>query len=296
MVSTGEDKIGECDDGKNYMNIGHSFFRKTIALPAEHGSWIFLFGPLIIGITIGGGWQKPATFWLIVGSFAAFLLRQPITIIVKAYSKRRSRKDLPAAWFWVGIYTLAGSIALVQLIAHGMGYLLYLALPAVPVFLWHLYLISKRAERHKMNIEIVGSGTLALAAPAGYWVGRGNADVLGWMLWLLIWFQSAGSIVFIYLRLAQREMSIIPPMKQRFRMGWRALLYSTFNLIVVAVLGMVGVLPSLLSLAYALQWAETLWGTFRPVTREVKPTVLGFRQLGVSILFTLIFIVTWMLA
>jgi len=273
----------------------HSFFRKTIALPNEHGSWIFLFSPLIIGITIGGGWQNAATFWLVVGSLAAFLLRQPITIAVKAYSKRRSRKDLPAAWFWIGVYSLVGFLALVQLVALGMGYLLYLVLPAVPVFLWHLYLISKRAERHKMNIEIVGSGTLALAAPAGYWVGRGDTDALGWVLWLLIWFQSAASIVFIYLRLAQRAQTTIPPVKRRFLMGWRALLYSTFNMVIVAIIGVIGVLPSLLFLAYALQWIETLWGTFRPVTHDVKPTVLGFRQLGISILFTLIFIITWML-
>ena len=277
------------------MTNWRSLFKKQVALPSEHGTWVFLLSPLLIGIIIGDSWRISAALWLVIGAMAAFLLRQPITVLVKVYSRRRSRRDLPSAWFWIGVYGLVGVAALFALLVDGFGFLLWLALPAVPVFLWHLYLVSRRSERHKMDVEIVGSGTLALAAPAGYWLGQGYADSYGWVLWLLLWFQSAASIVFIYLRLEQRGLDEIPPMKKRLQMGWRALLYSTFNLFAVAILGLVDVLPVWLFLAYAVQWIETILGTFLPVTKKVKPTVLGFRQLGVSIVFTIVFIITWLM-
>jgi hypothetical protein len=52
------------------------------------------------------------------------------------------------------------------------------------------------------------------------------------------------------------------------------------------------VLPSLLFVPYALQWAEALYGTFKPAV-GYKPTAIGMRQLVVSTLFTTLFIVTW---
>jgi hypothetical protein len=75
-------------------------------------------------------------------------------------------------------------------------------------------------------------------------------------------------------------------------MGRRALLYTTFNLVAVSGLSLAGVLPSLLPLPYALQWAETIWGTLRPAV-GVKPTAIGIRQLIVSTLFTILFIFNW---
>jgi hypothetical protein len=77
-------------------------------------------------------------------------------------------------------------------------------------------------------------------------------------------------------------------------MAGRALLYTTFNLAAVAGLSIGGLLPILLPLPYALQWAESLWGSFIPAI-QWKPTRIGFRQLVVSMLFTVLFILTWSL-
>ena len=75
---------------------------------------------------------------------------------------------------------LAGGAALAL---QGFWYLLLLAIPALPVFGWHLWLVSRRRERRQPGVEIVGAGVLALAAPAAYWVGRGAPEPLGWWLW-----------------------------------------------------------------------------------------------------------------
>ena len=264
---------------------------RHIALPQDHGSWVFLLSPLLIGLFAGSAWT-PGGLFLVMGALAAFLIRQPVTIAVKAYSGRRSRRDLPAARFWIVVYSLVGLTALVGLVWMGFGYLLLLAIPGIPVFIWHLALVSRRAERRQAGIEILGSGVLALAAPAAYWVGVGAPDPLGWLLFLLVWLQSAASIVYAYLRLDQRVLDTAPDLPGRLQMGRRALAYTSFNLLLVSGLALYGLVSPWLFAPYLLQWAETLWGTLRPAV-GVKPTTIGFRQLAVSSLFTLLFILTW---
>jgi hypothetical protein len=268
-----------------------TYLRRRIALPTDHGSWVFILSPLLIGIFAGENWSI-ASAYLIIAALAAFLVRQPVTIAVKAYSGRRSKGDLPAARFWILVYALIGALAVTGLIQDGFAYILVLAVPGIPVFIWHLYLVSKRAERRQAGVEIVASGVLALAAPAAYWVGTGWRDPLGWWLFLLTWFQSAASIVYAYLRLEQRQLLSVPDVQTRLYMARRALLYTTFNLVVVVTLSLRDILPPLLPIPYALQWVETLWGTYYPAV-GARPTSIGLRQLAVSSLFTLLFILTW---
>jgi len=268
-----------------------NIFRKHIALPQDHGSWVFILSPLLIGLFAGGRWSS-ASIYLVVAAFSAFLIRQPVTIAVKAYSGRRSRRDLPTAYFWITVYGVVGLLALFSLVASGFGYILFLALPGLPVFAWHLFLVTRRSERRQMAVEMVGSGVLALAAPAGMWVGVGYPDPLGWWLFGLVWFQSAASIVYAYLRLEQRSLLSVPPLQTRLAMGARALSYASFNLFTVIGLSLTGILPALLPTPFALQWAETIWGTLHPAM-GVKPTRIGMRQLIFSTLFTILFILTW---
>ena len=45
----------------------------------------------------------------------------------------------------------------------------------------------------------------------------------------------------------------------------------TYNLVAVGAFSLTGVLPAFLWLPYALQWAETVWGTLNPAV-GVKPS------------------------
>ena len=275
-------------------------WRRHIALPNEHGAWVFLLSPLIIGLAAGAAVRGQAlnlgaVALLVIGALAAFLLRQPVSVTVKAYSGRRSRADLPSARFWMLAYSLPALLSVVGLVWLDFGYVLVLAVPAVPVFAWHLLLISRRAERRQLLVEVAGSGVLALAAPAAYWVARGatGPDATGWWLWALMWAQSAASIVYAYLRLEQRGLRAVPALPQRLRLGWPALLFTSANLVAAGALAVGGWLPALLPLAYAVQWVEALWGTLRPAV-GVRPTRIGVRQLLVSVLFTVVFVVAWL--
>lgn len=268
------------------------FFKKQIAVPQDHGSWVFILSPLLVGIFAGGQIHR-GTIALIVAVMSAFMLRQPMTVLVKVFSGRRPRTDLGPARFWALIYGLIAALALAALILMGFGYVLYLAIPGIPVFCWHLWLVSKREERKQAGIEILATGVLSLAAPAAFWVGRQNYSPSGWWLWILSWLQISASIIHAYLRLEQREWKSIPDRSDRFKAGGRAFLYTSFNLVVTLILGPgAGFLPEWIFIPFLLQWMETLWGIEHPAIGE-KPTRIGIRQFLISSFWTILFIIFW---
>ena len=270
---------------------GNTVLKKHVAIPQDHGSWIFILSPLLIGVFAGKSFTY-ATFNLIIAAMAAFMLRQPAITLIKIISKRRGRDELKPAYFWLTIYGLIGLLALTALILEGLGYIIYLAIPGVPIFAWHLWLVSKRDERKQINVEIIATGVLSLSAPAAYWVGIGQYDPHGWWLWGLIWFQTAASIVYAYLRLGQRSQAKGPDGSGRWKTGWRAALYTSFNLASVLTLGLFAVLPRFLFIPYLVQWIETMWGITHPAIGW-KPTRIGIRQFVVSTIWTILFTVFW---
>ena len=269
------------------------YFKKQIALPQDHGSWVFIFSPLLIGIFAGGSFTL-STFNLILAAMSAFLIRQPMTVIVKAYSGRRPKSDLAAARFWVLIYGSIAALALLGLILQNFSFLLILAVPGIPVFAWHLWLVSQRAERKQAGIEVIATGGLSLVGPAAYWVGVGRYDPLGWWLFLWGWLQSAASIVYAYLRLEQRELkqdqAAVMSGSEKWALGKRAFLYTSFNLGASLILGWVNLVPPFIFIPFLVQWLETIWGITHPAAGW-KPVRIGVRQLIVSMLWTILFII-----
>ncbi len=253
---------------------------------------MFILSPLIIGIFAGGAFRH-GTAVVVVAAMAAFLLRQPVTTIVKVYSGRRPRSDLPAALFWSALYAFIGALAVLELALFGDGYVAYLAIPGIPVFAWHLWLVSRRAERRQTFVELVATGVLSLAAPGAYWVGVQHYDPSGWWLWLLTWLQSGASILHAYVRLEQRVLREVPDRATQWKMARGAIGFTSFNVLFTLALGMASLLPRLISIAYVVQWAETVWDAFHPAVR-VKPVLIGVRQLVVSIVWTVLFIIFWL--
>jgi hypothetical protein len=265
-----------------------AIFRRQIAIPQDYGSWVFILCPLIVGAFAGRAFRA-GTAVVIVAAMAAFLLRQPLATIVKVLSGRRPRTDWNAALFWSALYALIGAVAVGWLILLGDGYVVYLAVPGIPVFAWHLWLVSRRAERRQALVELVATGVLSLAAPGAYWVGLGHYAPFGWWLWLLTWLQSGASIVHTYMRLEQRVLREMPERATEWRMARNAIAFTSFNLLLALALGLAGALPRWIFIPYALQWLETLWGAFHPAVR-LKPVVIGVRQLIISVLWTALFI------
>lgn len=266
--------------------------KKHVALPQDHGSWVFLFSPLLIGLFAAPNKELWPNIVLIATALTAFMARQPVTLIVKILAKRRGRSDLSAAIFWSSLYGLLALLGASYFYFQGFKYILPLAIPGLLVFSWYLWLVARREERHQASIDILASGSLALAAPAAFWINSGQVETLGWALWILTWFQSSASIVYAFLRLGQHKLDKNISKNDKLTLGKRALSYTSFNLILSAFMATRNLFPTFLWVPYLIQWAETLWGIFNPAI-GLKPTKVGFRQLGVSTLFTLIFILIW---
>lgn len=282
---------------KNLQNIQPVSFNKVfharhVAIPSEHGAWIFLFSPLMIGLAIGG--MSKGTLPLVLAMLSAFLVRQPVTMLVKIFSGRRSKIDLYASLIWFLTYSIVLLISLAILILQKSIFILFLAVPAIPVFIWHLWLVSKRAERRQKWIEIAASGVLALAAPAAYWVGLQHYNSIGWLLWGLLWLQVAGSILYAYLRLNQRQIKELPSQKELLKMSRESFVFNTALFGGVLLLAFTGWVPIFLPLAFLIQPLEVIWGTYHPAI-SVAPKKIGIRQLIISSLFTIVFIITWLL-
>jgi len=268
-----------------------AYFRKHIFLPQDHGSWVFILSPLLVGLFAGGTFNH-ASLTLTVAAMAAFLIRQPITMAIKSYSGRRPKDDLPIARAWVIFYGALLSLAVLALVVEGFASILYLTVPAAPVFAWHLWLVSRREERRQLAIEIVATGVLSLAAPAAYWVGVNAYDPHGWWLWILVWMQTAASIVYAYLRLEQRDQLKGPTRSEQWKFGFRAAIFTSINLASILGLGLASALPRGLFIPYLVQWLETLWGITHPAIGW-KPARIGARLTIVSGMWTILFIVFW---
>ena len=144
-----------------------------------------------------------------------------------------------------------------------------------------------------MLVELVATGVLSLAAPGAYWVGVRHYDPFGWWLWLLTWLQSGASILHAYMRLEHRVLREVPDRATQWRMARGAIGFTSFNVLFTLALSIAGLLPRLLFVPYVVQWAETSWDAFYPAVR-IKPVLIGVRQLIVSILWTVLFIVFWL--
>ncbi len=260
--------------------------KKRYALPAEHGAWIWWLGPLAIGSAAAGRLVSDLS-WLALEALVLFLLRQPATIWVKAMSGRRPRKEARPAAAWFAVYATLATAMGARLLRSGYWRLLWLALPGIPVFAWHLWLVSRREERGQMGIELVGAGVLALAAPAAYWVNAGADPWLPWLLWGLTWLQTAASIVLVYLRLAQRRWNEAFTPIERLRRGARALFYHAFNLAAASFLVLSGWMPFLVGVAFSVSLLDALAGVLNPPIGH-QPARIGLRQLAGSALFTLL--------
>jgi hypothetical protein len=265
------------------------YFQRRFLIPTEHGTWIWWLGPFVLGIAAARQWSSDlATLFLAM--LAVFLLRQPLSIFVKTLSGRRAPADRPPALVWIGVYALIAFGSFTMLLSAGFGRLIWLLLPGIPVFTWHLLLVSRRAERGKPGIEIVGAGVLALAAPASYWVAGGPSTSLPWALWAIAWLQSAASIVLVYQRLKERGLNLSGGLSVRVRRASRSFAYHGFNLVIVLLVWWYLELPWTVVLASVLMLLDAL-DTLRSPALGWKPTRIGMRQLTASSLFTILVVI-----
>lgn len=266
-------------------------FFKIYVLPTEHGGWFLLLGPFLFG-ALAAAQPNADLLVLLLFSLAIFIARHPLTLFVKALSGRRAKNDARPALLALSAVGLIAAALLLVLILRGYAFLLWLGIPAGIVLVWQLWLVTQREER-QLGIELVGAGTLALSAPAAYWVSISAMTTTGWWLWGLAWLYAASSIVYVYLRLQQRKWKEMKELRELVRDGQRALLYAATSLGVTIALALLQFVPPLTPVPFALALLHFAYGITHPCI-GVKPARIGIEQsLATLVFYLLLGIVFW---
>ncbi len=263
------------------------------AIPNEHGIWALWLSPFLIGWGVAGT-STAATLWTFLAILLGFFARHPLIILVKVRAGRlvkvragrRQHADLRPALFWTGSYSLAAAIFAFLIARSGAALLLLLLLPALALLAWHLSLVYRSRER-QLPVELVGSGILALAAPAAHISSSGSWTVMALLLWLFTWGYATVSIVYIYLRLDQRRLSGEPDRQGKLTLGRPALRVAAVMLVLVTAGTYLKVLPRFAPLPFLLTQFQVIAGTLRPAV-GVRPARIGLVQVGAFLLFTLL--------
>lgn len=269
-----------------------TLFQRQIALPSEHGSWVFVLSPLLTGLLLGRSLGQQS--WLVILTvMAGFLLRQPLTVLVKVRSGRRPAKEWIPALVWSGVYACLALLGLAALTWQGNTFILWFILPALPVVAWQMWLVQRRAERRQLVLELAGSAVLAMAAPTAYWTAAGQYSKTGWLLWACLWLQTSGAILYTYLLLELRRLKHDPTPAERLRLAAPALTGNFTVLLAALLAAAVGWIAPWTPAAYALQCAEVGWGAAR-ANRQARPNAIGLRMLILTCLVTGVLVFAFM--
>lgn len=262
------------------------YFRKRLAIPPEKGGWIWWIGPLVIGVAAAGQ-VRPALLAVVAGAFAAFCVRQPLTLLVKSYRLASGQGDRGPAGFWVAVYGAVCVLVVIALALDGNARVVELAIPAVPVFVWHFVLVALGSERRQMLRDVLAAMALALAGTAAYWSCGGDNAVTAALVWLLPGLHSSASVVHMFLRLEQRRWDDAGPLARRLRLGVGPFAHHAGNVLVVGACWVTGYVSIIGVAAFVLCLAEGAWAIVFPQVGHT-PKQLGMRQLAVSTAFAFV--------
>ncbi|MFW6182888.1 MAG: YwiC-like family protein [Chloroflexota bacterium] len=250
-------------------------FRKTLLIPAEHGSWSWLLVPYFVGLGVAGQWSW-ALLPTLLGGLSAFLLRQPATAWLRIRQGRGRRSDQALAAGWTAALLLVGIACLALLLTMGLDTLLWLLPPLGAILVAYLAVAQiNRASVRSLWMEIAGAAGLAAMAPAAYLATGAPLDATAWALWLILALHNVLGALYVRQRIAdtrKREMS-------------RRLVLSAHLLGVAAITALTVALnmPQLLWLPFLAFLIRAVWAVARPrPIPDIKR--FGFTEVGVEII------------
>lgn len=250
-------------------------FRKTLLIPAEHGSWSWLLVPYFVGLGVAGQWSW-ALLPVLLGGLSAFLLRQPATAWLRIRQGRGRRSDQSLAAGWTAALLLVGIACLALLLYMGLDTLLWLLPPLGAILVAYLAVAQiNRASVRSLWMELAGAAGLAAMAPAAYLATGAPLDATAWALWLIMALQNVLGALYVRQRIADT----------RKRETSRRLVLSSHLLGVVAITTLTVALnmPQLLWLPFLAFLIRAAWAVARP--RPI-PNIkrFGFTEVAVEII------------
>ncbi len=261
-------------------------FRKQILIPAEHGSWSWLFVPYLTGVGVAGTYSL-AEFLVLAAGLSVFLMRQPGMVWSRARAGRGRRSDGPIAARLLATLSLIAALSLAGLLLLGASDILWLAIPAVIIIA--LYLAAAASRQTNVRIlwmELVGAAGLALMAPAVMIAARGRITPAAWSLFFLMAWQNLLSVFYVRQRIADT--------RQRESNRAQSLAGHLVGITAVCAAAAWGYIPWLAALPFFGFLLRAVW-TYqkpRPIPAIKK---FGFTEVGVQLVSGFIIVLSYQL-
>lgn len=122
---------------------------RPLAVPVEHGAWGFLLEPILLGLLVA---PSPAGALIGMGGLAVFLLRHPLKLAIRDWSRRRRYPRTKLCEMLVVLYGLAALITLGAAFSRAMIPLLF----AIP-FGATQFILDFRNRSRVLTAELAGA-------------------------------------------------------------------------------------------------------------------------------------------
>ncbi|RME98157.1 MAG: prenyltransferase [Chloroflexi bacterium] len=247
---------------------------KTIALPASHGGWGFLFEPILLGLLVA---PSMAALWLGVAASGAFLSQQPLKLALT--DRRKGRRYPRSIWAerLAALYLAVAAAGLVLAWASSPFAFWLPLLLAVPLAAVQLYYDARNRGRELIP-ELFGAGALgAVASAAAMAAGWSAGPALA--LWVILFARTVGSVVYVRARLRLERGQKI----RRLPVTLTHLLAA----LIIAGLAVAGLAPWLAVAALLVLLGRSLFG-LSAQRRVVKPKIVGFQEMAYGLLTVLL--------
>jgi hypothetical protein len=169
---------------------------KSVALPVEHGSWGFLFEPLVAGLAIAfsvGG------MWIAIMTIGAFLVRQPLKVLIIDRLGMKLRERAEAALAFLAIYGAVFTAGLIGTIATVGWRPLLPFVFVLPFAAYQIYCDATRQGR-QLVAEVIGAVSIS-ASIAAIALSDGRPWAAAISLWLIFVLRLVPSILYVRNRL-----------------------------------------------------------------------------------------------
>ncbi len=260
---------------------------KSAPLPREHGAWVMLLLPLLVGGVLGGHPGDMRLLELAGAAFLAFAARNAASL----FWRRRSNIIAGCWTILYGIFALLLGLPLVAGPSGDAASMRLLALAVLPsLALFTLFVIVKPRSRFDRTTvgEIVGVAALTATGPAAYLISSGRLDRSAILLWAVNFIYYSGGVVYVKMRLDAMKHRADWTQPTKFATGYLNLVLTLFvgaGVFVLAVEWPAHGMLMAVAFAPALTRGLIGWVLLKPALPRLK--YLGIAEATIALWFSL---------
>ncbi len=264
--------------------------RSSLNLPREHGAWVMLYVPFVLGVTVAAKINL-AVFFLLLATTALFVSRESLLIWWRARKRGRQTAAADQASRLLLIYLLIAAASGIPLVlAYRFHWLLPLALIGSALLIINGWQATDFEDR-SVQSEVMAIVGLTMTAPAAHYVASGGMNQTTFWLWGLSAAYFASSVFYVKLRVTVLHAKKI---EDKRRARWQCIGYHAFLLASLMALAFTRSLPLFALIAFAPALARTMRSLLKP-ERHLNLKHIGIAEIIYSIIFLIFTTMTFRL-